>query len=42
LAHELGKLKPVMENPGDSPLRRLRLDLVCKSIATAAYFRGVN
>jgi hypothetical protein len=38
LAHKLGKLKPVIENRGDNPLRRLRLDLGCKAIATAAYF----
>jgi hypothetical protein len=42
LADELGKLKPVIENPGDNPLRRLKLELGCKTTATEAYFGGVN
>jgi hypothetical protein len=33
LAHELGKLKPKIENPGGNALRRLMLDLGCNAIA---------
>jgi hypothetical protein len=35
LAHDLGKLKPKMENPGGNALRRLRLSLGCNAIAAA-------
>jgi len=36
LTHELGKLKPNIENPGGNALERLRLDLGCYTIAAAA------
>jgi hypothetical protein len=42
LAHELGKLKPVIENPGKNPWMRLRLELGCKASEMAAYLRGLN
>jgi hypothetical protein len=36
LTHELGKLKPNIENSGGSALKRLRFDLGCNTIAAAA------
>jgi len=36
LTHELGKLKPNIENSGGSALRRVRLDLGCDTTAAAA------
>jgi hypothetical protein len=37
LTHELGKLKPNIENPGGNALRGLRLDLGCDTISAAAF-----
>jgi len=32
MAHQLGKLQPVIENPGDNPWKRLRLDWAVKPL----------
>jgi len=42
VAHQLGKVNPVLENPGDNPWTRRRLDLDYEAIVTAACLLGLN